>query len=140
MPRTPKEPVSTTNASKRGGNNKTGKGGFKDNPANRNNAGQRKREQVQTAAQARELYVAVLHEPIGTQPNPQMSNLEMIVRQHVQAAKKGDERARETMFDRIWGKAIQQLDHTSSDGTMTPQAVMFVPWSKPDVSANSDDS
>jgi hypothetical protein len=98
------------------------------NDPRNNRAGQRSREVVQTSAQARALYVQVLHEPISTPPEPTMSNLEMIVRRHVQDAKKGDAQAREQMFDRIWGKANQPIDLTSSDGSMTPQAVMFVPF------------
>lgn len=89
-------------------------GHFVSGDARANNNGQRKREVVATASQARDLYVTVLHEPINTAPNAEMSNLEMIVRQHVQAAKKGDSAAREMMLDRIWGKTMQPI--TGKDG------------------------
>lgn len=95
--------------------NKTGKGGFKDNPKNRNTAGQRSREVVATAAQARALYVQLLHEPHGAPLPDEISNLEVIVRQHVAAAKKGDATAREQMFDRIWGKALQPIGGPDGD-------------------------
>lgn len=108
--------------------NKTGKGGFGDRPQDRNNSGQRSREVVETAAQLRALYVKVLHEPINAPLNNEMSNMEFIARQHVKAAKQGIREERETMFDRIWGKSNQRVDLTSSDGSMTPQAVMFVPF------------
>ena len=92
------------------------KGEAKDDPR-RNNAGQRSREVVATAAQARELYVRVLHEPINTPPDGGMTNLELIVRQHVAAAKKGDAAAREQMLDRIWGKAIERQEISGPDGS-----------------------
>lgn len=77
----------------------------------RNNAnGQRSRAVVATAAQARELYVTVLHEPHNATIDAGMSNLELIVRQHVAAARKGDATQREQMLDRIWGKALQSVE------------------------------
>jgi hypothetical protein len=97
---------------------KSGTGGqfkAKDDPR-RNNAGQRSREVVATSAQARALYVQVLHEDINITPAAGMSNLELIVRLHVQAAKRGDADEREKMFDRIWGKAIQGVSVGGTDG------------------------
>ena len=82
----------------------------------RNNAGQRNRAVVATASQARDLYVKVLHEPIGTAPDPAMSNLEMIVRQHIAAAKKGTTQDREQLLDRIWGKAVQAMELSGPSG------------------------
>jgi len=94
----------------------------------RNNAGQRSAEAVATSAQARTLYVQVLNEQINAPLSAEMSNLEYIVRKHVRAAKDGDAQQREQMFDRIWGKAVQEVDLKSSDGSMTPGAVMFIPY------------
>ena len=61
---------------------------------------------VITAAQARELYLAVLHEPATAERPAVMSNLEAIVRSHVRLAREGDARAREQIFDRLWGKEM----------------------------------
>lgn len=109
--------------------NKTGKGTFKKgDDSRRNNAGQRNATAVATAAQARELYVQLLNEPVNTPISPTMSNLELICRQHVKAAKAGVADEREKLFDRIWGKASQPIDLTSSDGSMTPQAITFIPY------------
>ena len=72
------------------------------------------RERVRTSQEARELYLAVLHEPATAAVPGEMSNLEAIVRRHVRAAREGDARAREQMFDRLWGKAMQPV--TGVDG------------------------
>ncbi len=73
-----------------------------------------RRERVVTAQQARELYLAVLHEPATAAVPLEVSNLEAIVRRHVRSAREGDARAREQMFDRLWGKAMQPV--TGVDG------------------------
>lgn len=73
-----------------------------------------RRERVVTAREARELYLAVLHEPATAAVPAVMSNLEAIVRRHVRSAREGDARAREQMFDRLWGKAMQPV--TGVDG------------------------
>lgn len=69
---------------------------------------------VMTAQQARVLYLAVLSEPVNAAVAGEVSNLEAIVRRHVRAARDGDARAREQMFDRLWGKAMQPV--TGADG------------------------
>jgi hypothetical protein len=114
--------------------NKTGKGTFKkgDDPR-RNNAGQRDKKAVETAAEYRSLIVQILHEPHGTPLPAEMTNLEVIARVHVANSKKESDE-REKLLDRIWGKANQPIDLTSSDGSMTPGAVTFVPYEKPNVS------
>lgn len=103
------------------------KGAAKDDPR-RNNAGQRNAAAVATAAQLRELYVQLLNQMINEPLPIEMSNLELIARQHLKAAKQGNSDEREKMLDRIWGKATQAVDLISSDGSMTPKAVMFVPY------------
>ncbi len=69
-----------------------------------NRHGQRSREVVALAAQARALYVQILHEPDGTVPSHPMNNLERIVRDQVVKAARGVAPERELMLDRIWGK------------------------------------
>ena len=96
----------------------------------RNCNGQRNAAAIETATQIRALYVQVLAEDAATPtPDPAtLSNLERIVRRHVELAMSGDARARETMMDRIWGRALQPMDFASSDGSMTPKAVQFIPY------------
>jgi hypothetical protein len=96
--------------------------------ARRNANGQRNAAAVATAAAMREMYLQVLAEPIGSEPVEAQSKIEEIVRQHVSAATAGDAHARETLLDRIWGKSLQPLDVTSSDGTMTPTSYQFIPY------------
>lgn len=90
-------------------NNPTGKGGFADNPQNRNTSGQRNKKAVRTATEARNLYLKLLDLPHESQPNKERSNLEQIVWAHVISARNGNSDAREHLFDRIWGKAVQTV-------------------------------
>lgn len=85
----------------------------KDDPR-ANKSGSRNKAVVRTQSEMRDLYVMILHEPLGTEYNPEMSRMEMIARQHVIAATKGDADAREKLLDRIWGKAKETLDLTGS--------------------------
>lgn len=105
----------------------------------RNTAGQRNKAAVETAVQARALYVQVLNEP-DTKPAESASNLEVIVRRHVHNARNGDANERELIFDRIWGKANQPIDLTSSDGSMTPQAVTFIPFRGNEKNVSADNT
>lgn len=100
------------------------------NDPRRSNAGQRSREAVQTAAQMRDMIVQVLNEPAKVElpPAEQLSKLEVSVRQAVNRAMTGDTAEFHRLMDRIWGKANQQVDVTSSDGSMTPQVVQFIPY------------
>lgn len=126
----------TNAASKRGRG--TGKPFATGEDSRRNNAGQRNREVVATASQARDLYVKLLHEAINQPIDKDMTNLELICRQHVKSARNGDQDARELLFNRIWGKASQPMDLTSSDGSMTPlpAAFTFIPYVKPDTDSS----
>jgi membrane-bound ClpP family serine protease len=78
---------------------------FQSHDTRRNRRGQRNAAAVATAAEIRALYIEVLHEMEHAPDTPGrvMSNLERVVRRHVALA--GDERAREQMLDRIFGKA-----------------------------------
>ncbi len=90
---------------------------FESRDARRNRNGQRNAAAVATAAQIRALYVAILNEGAGAGAGAveaapgdgQCSNLEQVVRRHVAAALAGDGAARETMFDRIWGRTLQPI-------------------------------
>lgn len=89
--------------------NKTGKGTFKKgDDVRRNRNGQRNGAAVALAVAVRDLYVEILGEPISVEiTDPAISNLEFIVRLHVESAKGGDADAREKMFDRVIGKPTQ---------------------------------
>lgn len=102
----------STNAAKQKPRGKAFTG--KDDPR-RNNHGQRNAAAVATLAETRALYVKILNEKVGTPVDKDMSNLELIVRQQVAGAKKGDDLKREKMFDRIWDKTTQPVD---VDGTL----------------------
>lgn len=75
-----------------------------------NRHGQRNAQAVSSAAQAREIYIALLAEPVGTVPGADASQLELICRRHVAAAVAGDPAERERLFDRIFGRAVSGLD------------------------------
>lgn len=103
----------------------------------RNNAGQRNKKAIETAAEYRALIVQILEEPHGTPLPEEMSNLEVIARVHVANSKKASDE-REKLLDRIWGRATQPIDATSSDGSMTPpKAVMLVPYVNNDNTDNT---
>jgi hypothetical protein len=86
---------------------------FESKDTRRNTRGQRNAAAVATAAEIRALYVQVLHEqaaaPVSLLNGG--SNLELIVRCHVNAALTGSQTARETMFDRIFGKTLTETEH-----------------------------
>lgn len=134
MPTKPKKEVTKQAAVSRNAAKKKprGKPFVAGDDTRRNENGQRNKEAVKTSAQYRDLCVELLHKPITEKPPADCTNLELIVWQHVSAARKGNASERELLLDRIWGKNIQPLDHTSSDGTMRPTAYQFVPYVKPD--------
>jgi hypothetical protein len=81
--------------------------------ARRNAHGQRNAAAVALSAELRKLYLQVLAEPANqseTERERNCDKLELIVRRHVQAAA-GNDRARETLFDRIWGKSAATEGH-----------------------------
>lgn len=136
------EDISTTNTSARKPRGKPFKKGedarrgptLAERPQDANRLGQRKPHVVATASQARDLYVQVLHETINTAPDPAMSNLELIVRQHVAAAKQGNSDARELLFDRIWGKSTQPMEMKAEMNGRVEVALIEV--TAPPVNAN----
>jgi len=82
----------------------------------RNQNGQRSAAAVRTAAEMRDLYVAVLHEKnADLKPDPNATNMETVVRRHVLAACNGDAGQREQLIDRIWGRATQPVKHEFDD-------------------------
>lgn len=71
----------------------------------RNVRGQLNPAQVAATAELRNLFTQVLAEPSNATPQPPSHSLEAIVRAQVEAAGAGDAQARETMFNRIFGRA-----------------------------------
>jgi len=89
--------------------NKTGKGGFKDNPENRNAAGQRSAAVVRTAAEYRDYLIDVMHKKLNTPPSEDASYMEVMAFTQVRNAV-NDPAQREDLLNRIWGKATQQIN------------------------------
>lgn len=98
----------------------------------RNENGQRNKAAVKTSAQYRDLCVELLHKPITEKPPTDCTNLELIVWQHVSAARKGNASERELLLDRIWGKAVQPQELTGKDGGAIPLAIQFIPYDSTD--------
>lgn len=71
----------------------------------RNVRGQLDPAQVATMAELRNLFAQVLAEPSHATPVVPAHSLEAIVRGQVEAAARGDAQARESMLDRIFGRA-----------------------------------
>lgn len=106
----------TTNASKRrGGNNKTGKGGFGDRPETINRAGQRNKAAVRTATEYRDYLIEILAKEISEPLPEKPTYLQKIAYEHVMRAAKGDDAEREKLLDRIWGKSTQPVSGPDGD-------------------------
>lgn len=85
--------------------------------------------------QIRQIIVEVGDETVNA--NGQMiSRIEGAVRGMYQQAAKGNVPAFNALVERVEGKALQIVDLTSSDGSMKPAAVTFIPY----VSNDSDNS
>lgn len=96
---------------KRGGNhNPTGKGGLKDNPQNRNTAGQRSAAVVSFGRGLRELLVTVGEEVTTLPDGRKISKIEGVVRAAYRQAIEGDANARTFIAERVEGKVAQKID------------------------------
>jgi len=65
----------------------------------------------------------LLQDILGSQEDKD-SEAHAILSSLVQQAKKGNVKAAEILLDRAYGKAQLKIDHSSTDGTMTPKTTI----------------
>lgn len=102
---------------------------FTPGDARANLNGQRSAAAVNFSRNIRELIVTVGEEVTTLENGQRISKIEGVVRAAYKQAIAGDSAARLFIAERVEGKAAQQIDLTSSDGSLSPpNAVRIIPY------------